>query len=195
MIGIAVSSRAKAKTASTSCHAISLLRDADVTQGEDEDEEQRQLAHECAQGQPVPTRPHQQNGPRPELRDRPTPALHGVTVHIRSTLDAARPRRLAHPVRPGVTAQKQGEQDDRGHQRNHPDDGRDDAARAGTALEATSASPMTGRPSLAKLFQIPETDMDTVERERENPHESYIAKFFGNAEGRAGGQSVGDGRR
>ena len=44
----------------------------------------------------------------------------------------------------------------------------------GGAVKASSASAITGRPSLAKLFHSPEVSSETDVREREKPQEVFI---------------------
>jgi hypothetical protein len=45
----------------------------------------------------------------------------------------------------------------------------------GCPVNARRTRATTGRPSLAKLFQSPETSSDTEVRDREKPHDEFIA--------------------
>jgi hypothetical protein len=45
----------------------------------------------------------------------------------------------------------------------------------GVEVKASRTRASTGRPSFAKLFQSPEISNDTEVRERENPHDVFMA--------------------
>ena len=72
------------------------------------------------------------------------------------------------------------------HEQPQPDDGDDQAGHArrarpstrpalGGRPESSSARASTGSPSLAKLLNRPDTSSETDVRDREKPHEEFIA--------------------
>ena len=147
------------------------VADPDVAQGDQQHQVQRQVADQRGKRDRDPATRHQADGAGAELDRGQIPAATGGRRTSRSSAEATRPA-SARTGAPRSSLAASARTADRGDQAGHPEQGGDDPP-GGAALEGTRARASTGRPSLMKLFQTPETSTAVVPGPRVAPRPQH----------------------